>query len=210
MDAFIYPHHAGHFFNEDVNTKILATLGEQIFIDTVHEIFVNYPKKLNDKEISMQRSKFGVTCDPDLDVGFDNCLINALDKRALKSIGCTFPTLTNLKSQSCDAKLINETQAKLLHDYKLFKSQAELLDCALPCSTMNVALGFPKYDKEYSPFKARAKVYFKRSVTEKRNIVPYDWVSLMAEIGGYVGLLLGWSLMDLRTIFNAMVQGSKL
>ena len=134
--------------------------------------------------MSGQKSKSGITCDPDLDVGFDNCLINALDKRALKSIGCTFTTLTKLKSKACDAKIINETQAKLLHDYKIFKSQAEVLDCALSCSTMNVALGFPKYDMVYSRLNSRAKVYFKRSVTEKRNIVPYDWVSLMAEIGG--------------------------
>ena len=156
--------------------------------------------------MSGQKSKSGITCDPDLDIGFDDCLINALDKRALKSIGCTFPTLTKLTSKACDAKMMNETQSKLLHNYKLFKSQSEVLDCALPCSTMNVALGIPKYDK-YPEDKVRAKVYFKRSVTEKRNIVPYDWVSLMAEIGGYVGLLLGWSLMDLRTIFRALVQG---
>lgn len=82
-------------------------------------------------------------------------------------------------------------------------------DCPLPCSTMNVILGFPKYDKVYSSEKARAKIYFKRRVTEKKNVVPYDWVSFLAEIGGYMGLLLGWSMLDLTMVIKIIASAFK-
>ena len=82
-------------------------------------------------------------------------------------------------------------------------------DCPLPCSTMNVILGFPKYDKVYSSENARAKIYFKRRVTEKKNVVPYDWVSFLAEIGGYMGLLLGWSMLDLTMVIKIIASAFK-
>ena len=201
-DTIVYFHHVGQFFNVDTNSKILTLLGQQLFIDTVHEILIDYPKKMSREEMVKERSKFDVTCDHALNEKLDYCLISGLDQRALKSIGCTFPTLTFLKSQACDAETMNETQAGLLRDFKIFWAQTSIDDCALPCSTMNVALGFPKYDNVYNRLRSRAKVYFKKRVTEKRNVVPYDWVTLLAEVGGYMGLLLGWSLLDLKKILN--------
>ena len=208
-DALLYFHHVGQFFNVDSNTKILTLLGQQLFIDTVHEMLIDFPKKMNQEEMAKERSKFDVTCDHSLDERLDFCLISGLDQRALESIGCTFPTLTYLKSQACDAETMNETQSLLLKDFKIFWARTSVEDCALPCSTMNVALGFPKYDNVYNRLRSRAKVYFKKRVTEKRNIVPYDWVTLLAEVGGYMGLLLGWSLLDLKKVFNATIANFK-
>ena len=203
QDVMVYLNHVGQFFNEDGNTKILTILGQQLFIDTMHEVNIDYPKKLTQDERIKQRSKSDVTCDHSLNDRLDQCLIDGLDQRALRIIGCTFPTLTNLKSQACDANTMNETQAELLKDFKIFWAETSVEDCDLPCSTMNVALGFPKYNLVYNRLRSRAKIYFKRRVTEKRNIVPYDWVTLLAEVGGYMGLLLGWSLLDLKTVFHS-------
>ena len=208
-DVDVYFHHDGQFFSVDGYTKIQAILGEQIFIDAMHEVLIDYEKKMTDEEMIREKSEFEFRCDHEMNVGFDECIINGLDKRAMDSIGCTFPTLTNQKELSCDAKFINESQANLLKEQKIFRAQTSIKDCPLPCSTMNVFLGFPKYNKVYSSEKARAKIYFKRRVTEKKNVVPYDWVSFLAEIGGYMGLLLGWSMLDLTLVFKTITNSFK-
>ena len=55
-------------------------------------------------------------------------------------------------------------------------------------------------------------MYFGRSVLVKKSILDYTWLSMVAEIGGYVGLLLGISLVDIafsidRWILWARVKG---
>ena len=205
-DVVVYFHHDGQFFSIDGYTKIQASLGEQIFIDAMHEVLIDYEKKMTDEEKIREKSHFEFSCDHQMNVGLDDCAINGLDKRAMDSIGCTFPTLTNLKELSCDAKFINESQAQLLKKQNIFRAKSSMEDCPLPCSTMNVFLGFPKYNKVYSAAKARAKIYFKRRVTEKKNVVPYDWVTFLAEIGGYMGLLLGWSMLDLTSVFKTITN----
>ena len=75
-------------------------------------------------------------------------------------------------------------------------------DCPEPCSTMTIALGFPIYDNFTEANKGRVKMYFKSRISEKRNVVPYDEITLFAEIGGYMGALLGCSMIH---IFEAIL-----
>ena len=44
------------------------------------------------------------------------------------------------------------------------------------------------------------QLYFKNHVVVKKSFVSYPIESLFAELGGYMGLLLGVSLMDIKTV----------
>ena len=62
---------------------------------------------------------------------------------------------------------------------------------------MAFTLGFPVYDSYQDSNQSRVKIYFKSRISERRNTVTYDGVTLLAEIGGYMGLFLGISLLHI-------------
>lgn len=46
------------------------------------------------------------------------------------------------------------------------------------------------------------KLYFKSLVTVRNSVLTYTQTSMIAEIGAYIGLLLGVSLLDLTKFIN--------
>ena len=54
--------------------------------------------------------------------------------------------------------------------------------------------------------RARMVFYFRRSVKITREFILYTALSLVAEVGGYVGLLLGFSVFNIANIFTPLVR----
>ena len=50
------------------------------------------------------------------------------------------------------------------------------------------------------------QIYFKNLVTVKKSHISYPIESLFAELGGYLGLLLGVSLMDIKTVTEKAIK----
>lgn len=53
-----------------------------------------------------------------------------------------------------------------------------------------------------SSFQAHMKLYVKSTVKMKRTVLDYTWVSMLAEIGGYTGLLLGISVVNVTNYLD--------
>ena len=67
-----------------------------------------------------------------------------------------------------------------------------------PCAMMDINFGLPHIDEWDNPKEeAYIKLYMDETVKVKTMILYYDSSTLAAEIGGYVGILIGISLMDL-------------
>lgn len=77
--------------------------------------------------------------------------------------------------------------------------------CAKPCATMGVYFGFPIVDKTGYPELAYVKLYFKTQINVRRSFLDYTALSLFGEVGGYIGLLLGFSFLDL-TFFTQKIM----
>ena len=73
-----------------------------------------------------------------------------------------------------------------------------------PCSEMEIFLGFPLVNNgQGAENEAYIKIYIKSNIKVKSVILYYDITSLVADIGGYIGMLLGLSLVDLTIMGNA-------
>ena len=68
---------------------------------------------------------------------------------------------------------------------------------------MDISLGIPIIDNDQFDNEAFIKVYIKSDMRVKSLILYYDLTTLMAEVGGLVGMFLGVSLLDLTIIFNS-------
>ena len=72
---------------------------------------------------------------------------------------------------------------------------------------MFITYGFPTVDNS-SDGTAAAKLYFKLTTKVRRSVAAYGVFSMCAEFGGYMGLLLGFSLLDLAGLAQVLVAWS--
>ena len=73
---------------------------------------------------------------------------------------------------------------------------------------MDINFGYPIIDTTNID-EAYVKLYFKMAVQIHKNILAYSTLSFLAEVGGYIGLLLGFSLLDLSKVIKNMTPGIK-
>ena len=73
---------------------------------------------------------------------------------------------------------------------------------------MDINFGYPIIDTT-SIDEAYVKLYFKMAVNIHRNILAYSTLSFLAEVGGYIGLLLGFSLLDLSKVIKNLTPKIK-
>ncbi len=94
--------------------------------------------------------------------------------------------------------------------------------CQLPCSSMQFVFGWPDEAKSYDEVSTETvslislnyyfqnigflRIYFDSGVVVKTTILDYTWLSMLAEVGGYVGLFLGVAVVDLAPLMHTMVQ----
>lgn len=125
----------------------------------------------------------------------------------LKVFGCTSPFYTKLLNQTCNVGQYNDTGIGYIRKkYYDYISEA-MATCGMPCSNMGIIFGYPVLDQTV-PNEAYVKLYFKSHVNVRRNILAYSATNLWAEVGGYIGLLLGFSLLDLTKLIKGLSDGS--
>ena len=73
---------------------------------------------------------------------------------------------------------------------------------------MDINFGYPIIDTTNID-EAYVKLYFKMAVNIHRNILAYSTLSFLAEVGGYIGLLLGFSLLDMSKVIKNLTPGIK-
>ena len=87
------------------------------------------------------------------------------------------------------------------------RSTNQKKDCLIPCRSLKVNLGAKNYvkknvaDQEYG----QLFLYYDPRVTKNIEHRLYTILSLFAEIGGYVGLLLGYSVFNLATWISGII-----
>ena len=82
------------------------------------------------------------------------------------------------------------------------KAEAYDYDCSTPCSTMGIVYGYPGLAETNTKL-GEVKMYFKSHITVKKSVLVYKETQLMSEIGGYIGLILGFSLLDLSKLLQS-------
>ena len=74
--------------------------------------------------------------------------------------------------------------------------------CYRPCDYMDVSFGYPSIYEISDDNDSSLTFYFKKSIPVRESHLAYPQSSLFAEIGGYMGLLLGFSILDFTKVVN--------
>ena len=75
-------------------------------------------------------------------------------------------------------------------------------ECVRACSNIDIIFGYPSIYEAKNGSTSFVTMYFKTSVSVQESIPAFPASSLFAEIGGYTGLLLGFSFFDITRILR--------
>ena len=169
-----------------------------MYLDFVYELSINTLEKYK-----------GMSCDPNMNLNFDDTLYSQANAKLEDKFNCTVPFLPAIMSNVTGklTKICNDAEAgkEALQLYDYFKSGGLSLISDLPCATMDIFLGLPFISNTGSSDEAYLKIYLKTSVKVKSTVLDYDYLTLIAELGGYTGLLLGISLVDISIRINSFL-----
>ena len=198
----LFPTYLAHTYH--LKFKVIVQIGYKVFVDIDYELSVN---TLGGKNFL---SAGKISCNDDITKTFDDFLYENANKELEEKYGCSIPFLPQSKSMATGEILeickSAETGQLALGTYK--DLETKMLG-NVPCTRMDVSLGMPHVSHDAAtpqgsiPYQgygsddtAFVLFYFKPTIKVKSTVLEYDFVTLVAEIGGYVGLFIGISLAE--------------
>ncbi len=123
---------------------------------------------------------------------YDKCMYKALETRMLNEAGCRVPFIVpQLKEKTpiCEEPMAANTSYWIAWT----RVTNQLDDCVVPCKSLVVDVG-GKNTRDNNKTYGEAYFYYAPRIATNEEEVLYTFLSMVAEIGGYVGLLLGFSI----------------
>ena len=141
-------------------------------------------------------------CDEKSDYGKDDCILNWIFDETIKTVGCTNDYFSN-KSKICMDEE-KEKEAKKLYTDMVLDNKKKM--CLNPCTNIISSSSIRSKQQTFSP--GYLGIDFPLEVKVMKTYPAYEVLSLIAEIGGYVGLFLGFSVLDLKSIGEFALSAS--
>ena len=168
-----------------------ARLGEKVYQD------FNYEVSLNTLEHE---------CNPKMNLDYDRWFYSSIAHKNERSYNCSVPfhppvesSITGKEIEVCEDEEIGK---RALSDYNNNFVAGSKTKQTKPCAGMDVFLGPPEGSDQNKKENAYIRIYVKSDVKIKSIILHYDSITLFAELGGYLGMLLGVSLIDCTRFFD--------
>ena len=145
----------------------------------------------------------GSPCNNEKTYQMDACNHNGTEKQSLEEFGCTTPFGPNKTKICTDAnkgKNSSEIYWKFMFDFSKYNYE----ECYYPCSYF---VASTKQDTRKTYDKSPGSgihLSFERLIQETKSYYTYSELSLIAEIGGYVGLFLGISVNQMPYLLDIL------
>ena len=126
----------------------------------------------------------------------------------MNEFGCVVPFISQISEEKrgiCVNKTKDEMKA-ILQSFEKSVKKSRNETCILPCSSADVYFGVLFHDSIREDGKSKINIYFKSSVDVQQTIYDYTFLSFLAEIGGYTGLLLGASVVNFNGILDKVKE----
>lgn len=191
----VFMHHPGQRMDVDSKTKVYGHLQKMLFIDITHDLTVN-----------TLEAEGAIPCNSSMDTIYDDCVYEKITDSLMADFGCVVPWLPRRKDVSIckfEGGKDDELREKVMNRYDYLSSNGQRSLCQVPCATMEVFLGLP-FGGITDPDEAYIKLYIKSTIKVKKTVLDYTWISMLAEIGGYTGLLLGISVVNVASYLDRL------
>ena len=114
-------------------------------------------------------------------------------QNSIKLFGCIPPALGDYGLPTC-----KDGSKYPMHEIN------DLIDCPQSCAKYTIQVR-SEYTSHVA-LDAAIKILFKEMITVSYDQYSYIWLNLVAEVGGYVGLFLGFSVFQVTDLFDVLLQ----
>ena len=143
-----------------------------------------------------------------MSLDYDRIFYNRIAQENEKLFNCSVPFHPSIKSERthnpieiCHNVL---TGKKAFDNFNNAEPSSILSAKNTPCAGFDIFTGLPDVDNDGNNDKeAYIRLYLNVKIKVKSIVIYYDSTTFAGEIGGYIGLLLGVSLVDLVIMFNS-------
>ena len=132
-------------------------------------------------------------CKSGLSYNQNECIDGLIFKESMEKLNCTWPFLENNDNICKD-----EAATKLAFEIGMKHLTTEDVNCPAPCTTLKLNYNINERKTNLSFIKMK----FTENVKVVQSYYVYSGVSLIAEIGGYVGLFLGYSVNQIVDLID--------
>ena len=174
-------------------------VSSQINIHEVHQIEKHY----HDPHDTHGRTKeaadrFHTVC---TEMNYDACIYRELTKIMIDQTEakCTVPWFpSNYSMEQINSHRVCTEEKDINTSFNIYSTRLtnQHNDCNKPCQSVILNIGGKNYNYDESKTSGVAMFYFSMTSTKTTENYLYSFTSLVAEIGGYLGLLLGYSCLD--------------
>uniref|UniRef100_A0A0K2TI82 Uncharacterized protein n=1 Tax=Lepeophtheirus salmonis TaxID=72036 RepID=A0A0K2TI82_LEPSM len=143
----------------------------------------------------------------DSNYNFNACLDRKIHQKLMKIFQCSVPFVRDT-DVICISK--NKSfQKNLMQLYNRYYKLKQIVLCGPPCSTLDIFSGMPHRSVHKDPHQSYMKLYMKTTIRVKTSIIDYSADTMLGEIGGSTGLLLGISLMKSGIKIKRWIMGNE-
>ena len=133
-------------------------------------------------------------------ISYKNCTDSVLHKQYLEEVGCVPPWFTYDTNQVCN-NIFSQAQWRNIPNM-IFASfdQTAIKECKQPCIRLEYST---KTIRIVEPYNYRGlKILFNPTVEVAMSMPTISVLGLMSNIGGFLGLFLGFSILQLLLMFS--------
>ena len=131
-------------------------------------------------------------CSSTTNYRIDDCFDDLIYDLCMEKLNCTHPFLSN-KDNICTDQIRLKAAKEIW--YNLYKTTDPR--CPEPCTFLKSTYTLQEFDH---PRKNTIKIKYPNSIKIMESYYVYNGISLVAEIGGYVGLFLGYSVNQITDL----------
>ena len=182
--------------------RVGEKISAQVNMHDVGQMEMDYVDPHGDVHFnSMAQTDHGSTCSRE---NYDDCIYRKLTAAMLSNTkdNCTVPWFPGNNTICTKWPDVNTT---FWIAYNRITNQWN--DCNRPCKTMMLEIGGKTYGRVTDENTGELLLYFSSTAMKTREHLLYEFESLVAEIGGYLGLLLGYSCLDLSSTILELIRG---
>ena len=117
----------------------------------------------------------------------------------MNKFGCIPPSLGNYGFPICKDVTGHDKPMRIVD---------KLIDCPKPCTLFKIGSLNQRgsFSNSGQPVRMIMKIFMNEMVTISTDQYAYTWLNLVAEVGGYVGLFLGYSVFQVADLLEVMME----
>ena len=214
INVKIHIHEKNQFFHLSGRmgheVKVGEKISSQINIHEVHQLpkYYTNDEETSDESDNRIAKKYETVCS---EINFDECIQNELTRQMItatkdKCLAPWFPieySINQIGNHTVCSKEKDVNASYWIYWNQITNQQN---DCNKPCKSIVVSIGGKNYNYDESKNFGSVTFYFSMTSTKTLEHYLYTFTNLFAEVGGYLGLLLGYSCLDFAATMRRVVK----